>query len=233
MDLIESGLANPIQHWYYWHKFRAILKLIADDLARSNYLVDVGAGSALFSLEILKNYSNLEVIAIDTGYKKDIEHIKTNRISFRRDGIGVVGDIYLFTDVLEHLPNDVKGLTEYVKLAPIGAKFVFTVPAFMSLFSGHDIYLKHYRRYRKKQLKFVLQSAGLCIKKSQYLYSLLFPLAWIMRKLPSSQDVVSQMKDHGVFINIFLRWILQIEHNLLSKVPFGISIIALAEKISD
>jgi len=233
MDLIESGLANPIQHWYYWHKFKAILTLIVDDLPRSNYLVDVGAGSALFSLELLKNYSNLVVVAIDTGYEKDIEHSKTNRISYRRDGLGVVGDIYLFTDILEHLPNDIEVLKDYVNLAPIGAKFVVTVPAFMSLFSGHDIYLKHFRRYRKKQIEFVLQSAGLCIKKSQYLYSLLFPLAWIMRKLPSSRDVASQMKDHGVFINIFLRWILQLDFNLLSKAPFGISIIALAEKISD
>lgn len=233
MDLIESGLTNPIQHWYYWHKFRAILNLIADDLPRSNYLVDVGAGSALFSLEISKSYSKLLVIAIDNGYQKDTKHSETNRISYRRDGLGVVGDIYLFTDILEHLPNDIEVLKDYVNLAPIGAKFVVTVPAFMSLFSGHDIYLKHFRRYRKKQLEFVLMSAGLCIKKSQYLYSCLFPIAWIMRKLPSSQVVASQMKDHGVFINIFLRWILQLEFNLLSKAPFGISIITLAEKISD
>jgi hypothetical protein len=56
MDLLEGDLSNPIDHWYYAHKFRVIEKLIGDDLISPTHLIDVGAGSALFSLALLKNF---------------------------------------------------------------------------------------------------------------------------------------------------------------------------------
>ena len=230
MDLIEGELTNPIQHWYYSYKFRAILKLIKNELPHARCLVDVGAGSALFSIEILKIFTQITAIAVDTGYEKLEENDSKNRISFRRECHGVVGDIYLFTDVLEHVPNDVEMLIEYVKFAPSGAKFVITVPAFMALWSGHDIYLKHFRRYRRKEIESVLTSAGLKVKSSQYLYASLFPLAWLLRRLPNSQNEISQMRDHGLLINGLMKAILKFDIAISKKLPFGISIIVLAEE---
>ena len=52
MDLLEGNLTDPIGHWYYAHKLRSITKQINVDLTKAELLVDVGAGSALFSLEM-------------------------------------------------------------------------------------------------------------------------------------------------------------------------------------
>lgn len=230
MDLLEGHLNDPIKHWYYSHKFRAIHNLIRDEISAANLLVDVGAGSALFSLELTKTSPKLKVIAVDVGYEFPEIVDAENRIKYVQDGQGVSAEIYLFNDVLEHVPNDVEMLSEYVASAPVNSKFVITVPAFMSLWSGHDVFLKHFRRYKRPEINQVIQLSGLEVLQSQYLYAPLFPLAWIVRKLPKSQGVKSQMKDHGITINNAMLFFLKLDF-LLSKIsPFGISIIVLAEK---
>lgn len=230
MDLIEGNLSNPIQHWYYSHKFKCIQNLVASDLSEARHIIDVGAGSALFSLEMLRIYPNLKVTAVDTGYENLILEDSLNRITYRNNGVGVSGDLYLLTDVLEHVADDVLLLREYVINAPIDSKFVITVPAFMSLWSGHDIFLKHFRRYRRDEIKFVTESAGLKILKAQYIYSNLFPLAWVSRRLPQAKNQVSQMKDHGKILNKIMIAVLRLDYFTSKILPFGVSIIVLAVK---
>ena len=230
MDLIEGNLINPIKHWYYAHKFRMICKFIQNQITTASQLMDVGAGSALFSLELLKIMPKLKVTAVDTGYKLPKVLDTENRITYLQDCKGVEAEIYLFNDVLEHVPNDVEMLSEYVSSAPVSSKFVITVPAFMSLWSGHDVFLKHFRRYKRPEINRVIELSGLKVLKSQYLYAPLFPLAWMVRKLPQSQKVTSQMKDHGKTINNAMLFVLKLDLLLSKILPFGISIIVLAEK---
>jgi hypothetical protein len=230
MDLIEDALADPISHWYYAHKFNYIKKYIGAELARASQLVDVGAGSALFSLALMSSAPHLKVWAIDTGYAQSKRSDPDRNITYLDSGSDVSGEIYLFTDVLEHVPDDVKMLAEYVDLAPVNSKFVITVPAFMSLWSGHDVFLKHFRRYRRKEIDLVVERSGLTVLKSQYLYSSLFPLAWIVRHLPNSKDESSQLKNNGKLINKILLSILKLDLLFSSVLPFGISVIVLAEK---
>jgi hypothetical protein len=231
MDLIEDNLRDPISHWYYAHKFKYLKEYIGDELATAVQLVDVGAGSALFSREILRENPNLKVLAIDTGYPQPKQADPDQNITYLNSGSGVSGEIYLFTDVLEHVLDDVKMLGEYVDLAPANSKFIITVPAFMSLWSGHDVFLKHFRRYRRKEISLVVEQTGLKVLKSEYLYTSLFPLAWIIRHLPNAQDNSSQLKNHGSLVNRIILWSLQLDFIFSRLSPFGISVIVLAEKI--
>ena len=112
MDLLESNLVDPIKHWYYEHKFRFIHRLIRCELSDANLLVDVGAGSAIFSLELIKSYPKLKVVAVDIGYELSKVVDVRNRITYRQVGKGISAEIYLFNDVLEHVPNDVEVLSE-------------------------------------------------------------------------------------------------------------------------
>ena len=50
----------------------------------------------------------------------------------------------------------------------------------MSLWSGHDIFLKHYRRYTLNQMKSVIGESGLKIIESKYLYSTIFAVVWLI-----------------------------------------------------
>jgi len=230
MDLIENQLEAPLTHWYYEHKFNSILKYLKNDLPRSKSLIDIGAGSALFSLELLRQNDGLSCTAIDPGYSLDSFKDEKSRMTYLQKPNGLQGDLYLLTDVLEHVENDVDFLTTYVENAKVGAKFVVTVPAFMILWSGHDIFLKHFKRYRRKELCEVLRKSGLEILSVKYLYVSLFPVALLVRSLPSSRVSNSQLKNQGRFLNLILKLVLKTDSLLGKFMPFGISLIAIAKK---
>jgi hypothetical protein len=203
------------------------------DLRLASTLIDVGAGSAVFSLELLKESPKLNCFAIDPGYVVEKEVDLVRRITYLKESQKEIGDIYLFTDVLEHVANDRALLKSYVDTAPINSKFVITVPAFMSLWSGHDVFLKHFRRYRMREIRNTISECGLNVKKSQYLYVPLFPIAWFVRRLPQAHYKRSQLKNHGAVLNTTALWILRLD-SLLSRIfPFGISILILAEKANN
>jgi hypothetical protein len=90
-------------------------------------------------------------------------------------------DLLLMMDVLEHVADDVALAREYVERIPSGAHAIVTVPAFKWLWSGHDVFLEHYRRYTLPELENVLRSAGLRIEFGSYYYGAILPVAAAFR----------------------------------------------------
>lgn len=230
MDLVEGNIDDPISHWYYSHKFSIIEKLLDYDLESATLLIDVGAGSALFSKELIKQNPKLKCFAVDTGYEDEINERSMEQLSFHKQLSDQKADIYLFTDVLEHVLDDRSMLLEYVNTAPLGSAFLLTVPAHMSLWSGHDVFLKHYRRYSKVEFEKLILSTGLRIEKSKYIFSILFPFAYLIRKLPRNRRTESQMKTTNILLNYLLKKLLKLEHLSLFPKPFGVSVVILARK---
>ena len=116
MDLIEVWLKDPLKHWYYRHKFAAIKReaKLAIDLKS---IVDIGAGSAIFSRELLKLNNEVQVQAVDIGY--EYEGIDRNeiRINYSRTCTNYDADLFLLTDVLEHVEDDYNFLNLIVSKA--------------------------------------------------------------------------------------------------------------------
>lgn len=229
MDLIEHGLDEPLEHWYYSYKFDAILKALNLKISPSIRLIDVGAGSALFSRQIASKFPELSVTAIDINYSESDLLNSTKHFRFARDITGITGEIYLMNDVLEHIDDDNTFLKSIVESAPLGALFIFTVPTLMSLWSGHDVYLKHFRRYTKSQFLSLTKSSGLTISYSSYLFGTLYPLAFLMRKLGGKKHK-SQLKKHSKITNDIIKKFLYIDKRICHRLPFGISLICVATK---
>ena len=228
MDLLEGDIVNPISHWYYRHKFWFIEKSFLANAPFGSRLVDIGAGSALFSRELLRLGKIESVVAVDTGYEQEFDDIES-RISFRKSTKYEDFSHFLLTDVLEHIEGDKVFLTEIVKEANPGSRFIVTVPAHMCLWSTHDVYLKHFRRYKKSELRTLLSSSGLEITSIRYIYSTVFLLAYIRRKLNGSKELRSQLTPNGAAISILLTLML-IPDRWISRLPFGVSIFAIASK---
>jgi hypothetical protein len=121
------------------------------------------------------------VVCCDVSYSD--EHIakfladnKTG-INFTRKIPETKFDILLLLDVLEHVANDRTFLTGIVndRLVP-GGLLIVSVPAHPCLFTRHDSLLGHYRRYKKKQLKNLLEEAGLVVEISGGLFHSLLPV---------------------------------------------------------
>ena len=85
-------------------------------------------------------------------------------------------DVVLLLDVLEHVEDDRGFLVQSVlpHVSPSG-RLVISVPAHGWLFSEHDRYLKHYRRYSTRQIRSLLTEVAE-IEQDGGLFSSLLPV---------------------------------------------------------
>lgn len=190
-------------------------------------LVDIGAGSALFSKELLRLDLVSEIVAVDVGY--EVERETRGGISYCRTTQYSGFTHFLLTDVLEHVEGDDDFLADIVSQADRDSAFIITVPALMSLWSGHDLYLRHFRRYTKKQLRHLVEQSGLTVISVRYTYSTVFPIAYIQRKLAGNGSQNSHLKENSNFVGFIMR-ILLLPDRWISFLPFGVSLVLEARK---
>ena len=93
-------------------------------------------------------------------------------------------DIIILLDVIEHIANDVDFLQHNVqpKLAE-GGIVLISVPAHPSLFSEHDEFLGHYRRYTRRQILDITNKV-FAPRKNGYLFVSLALVRFLQRLLP-------------------------------------------------
>ena len=139
-------------------------------------------------------------------------------------------DVLLFIDVLEHVEDDSALLKSYISSSSADALFVISVPAFKSLWSNHDVFLEHFRRYRKKDLRNLIKRAGLVEVESSYIFGSIFPLVWLIRKLKRSKTIQSDLKQSSNFVNFLILNFLKIEKVLPVNRLFGTSVFISAKK---
>ena len=231
MDLRELENVNPWGHWYYLAKAEAILRLLPSNRTSFKEVTDVGAGSTFFSQYLSKYIPAGNFICVDPNYSKPSQTISSQIIMLQQFD-SRHSDLFLFMDVLEHVEDDLALLLEYVEEAKAGAKVVITVPAFMSLWSTHDVYLGHFRRYRKSDLEKLVTSAGLEIETSHYLFSSLLPVVYFLRRLGYRKNSGSNMTELPRSINSILLRIHQFEHRYIRNPFFGLSVVLVAKKLA-
>lgn len=237
MDLkeLENGV-NPDVHWYYQSKKLPLFDYAKKLVGRGQPLtiVDVGAGSGFFALELEKHYTTAiaKVYLVDIGYSEaELAATKGQKIEKVLAIPPVIENgLVLLMDVLEHLPDDL-AMLKSIKQACVGEgnHFFITVPAFRSLWSGHDVFLGHYRRYRIPMLREVLEKASFRHIKNYYLYGSLFPLIWAVRRLNNlrQKEAASNMQPSNPVVNRVLLGLTSAEMKLTaSNKLFGVTCVA-------
>ena len=141
-------------------------------------------------------------------------------------------------DVLEHVDDDVELLRRSTARLRPRDQVVITVPAFQFLWSGHDEFLEHRRRYTRRQIEAVVRAAGLEPVKSGYFFGLLFPIAAIQRlfdkwrRKSAAGPAKSALSAQGNAVNTILIAL----HDLERKVVFpfnrlaGLTVFCLARR---
>ena len=163
MDLREAlkfdSIEEEINHWWIKTRFNYINEIIEYYNSNNLTIVEYGCGTGNNIYHLLNrspyspkiksiigidpNLSNLEVPdwAIDckcTFYNSLPSSIKP--------------DIVLAMDVLEHIHDDYLALKEWKNALKPNGLLLISVPAFQHLLSSHDIFLRHHRRYNKKEI---------------------------------------------------------------------------------
>jgi SAM-dependent methyltransferase len=230
-DILGDGIG---EHWYYHAKSRAVTALL-QGLAPSSIL-DIGAGSAFFSRFLLQHTPAHEAWCVDISYGADsdqLEHGKT--IHFRRSVEAADCDLVLLMDVLEHVDDDAGLLRACIDTVPSGATVLISVPAFQFLWSGHDEFLEHKRRYTLRQLEDLVRRCGLHIRRGFYYYAAVFPLAAALRlaqrQRADGEPPASQLRRHGMLVNATLKALCAIERPFMTSNRLGgLTVFCLARK---
>jgi SAM-dependent methyltransferase len=198
MDLREAGSTQGRRHPWEVARFRFFSKLLRDAgaLDDAHAVLDVGAGDAWFSRGLLTLLPpGARIDCVDSEY--DAEALQTPRtpgLALHRDRPKQSYDLVTLLDVLEHVAEDRRFLTEIVteSLRP-GGRVLISVPAWQPLYTAHDTYLHHFRRYSPSQARTVIEGAGLRIERSGGLFhSLLVP-----RALEKTRERLRGPEDHG------------------------------------
>jgi 2-polyprenyl-3-methyl-5-hydroxy-6-metoxy-1,4-benzoquinol methylase len=202
MDLKEEDiLGSDIgRHWYYQSKAAALRRMVGG--LRPQRLLDVGAGSGFFSRHLLANGAQ-SALCVDVGYERTWDEMVGGKpVLYRRDCEATDCDLVLMMDVLEHVDNDAGLVSHYATKVPSGAHFLVTVPAFRFLWSGHDVFLEHKRRYTLAEIEQTMRTAGLDVVRGAYFFGAVFPLAAAIR-LATRNDPTprSTLKKHDALTN--------------------------------
>jgi len=234
----EALLGDQVhRHWYYRAKLAAVMRATRGIPPAT--VLDVGAGSGFFSRALLEAGRAEKAVCIDPGYPADRNEMVAGRpLLFRRTLAGQGADVglVLLMDVLEHVQDDAGLVREYAGKVPPGTRFIVTVPAYQWLWSGHDVFLEHHRRYTLPGLESVLRSAALRIEFGSYYYGAILPAAALFRLgrrllVRRVQPPKSDLRPFGPVLNS-LFW-----NACRAELPFlrmnriaGLSVFALATK---
>jgi trans-aconitate methyltransferase len=211
MDIREWNIvaSGDFSRRHPWETARlwSLLKLLKENgfsSERRFTLLDFGAGDLFVAAGVKSAFPSASIVSIDSAYdEKLISNLKKSGnfesvSAFRSVDAwhpqpAEQADVVLLLDVLEHCRDDVavlKMLKQTGKISPSAVWFV-TVPAYQSLYSQHDQFLGHYRRYKLQQLKASVGNAGLSVNKGGYFFaSLLAPR--MLSKLLESTGLVTR-----------------------------------------
>jgi trans-aconitate methyltransferase len=189
MDLIEAtDVASTHRHPWEQARLWVLRQLIARRvrLDPGSAVIDIGCGDAFVIGSLATTFPTTEFIGVDANFTADIvkaqqQHLPPNvHLVQDLDAVAVSrpAALILLMDVLEHIEDD-GGFLRDLRSRPIlgpATQLIVTVPAYQSLFSSHDVFLKHFRRYTNRQLRERLEGAGLRVLDIGYFFASLLPV---------------------------------------------------------
>ncbi|MFQ5849499.1 MAG: class I SAM-dependent methyltransferase [Candidatus Binatia bacterium] len=156
-DLIADLFEKEESYWWPVSKREMVFSLLRDtgikqDRGPVHFAVDIGCGPG-FTAKLFE--PNWRIVAVDVSM--DALTSCQRRGLTRLSQVDVRGfslpfrtgsfDLVLALDVIEHVEDDLRALSECRRILKDGGLLIVTVPAFMALWSPWDEALGHKRRY--------------------------------------------------------------------------------------
>ena len=232
-------------HWWYASLHRLIRDVVAGERAGKGPLeiFDAGCGTGRLC-QLLSEFGavsgcDMSRLAVDRCAERglpDISLLDLNDGDVGRSRYDVVTSI----DVLYHqwVKDEAAVLRKLGDALRPGGVLIFQSPAFRFLRSRHDAAVLTGRRYTKKQVRRLVEEAGLAVETITYRVFFLFPLiaAYRFAQKPfvgrRGAAVVSDVAMPPLLINRMLLKVHLWENALLKRrsLPFGTSVFAVARK---
>jgi SAM-dependent methyltransferase len=234
-DFLETGQEN---HWWIKSKCKIVDSFLKSTIRERNLsIIDIGSGFGAV-IPALKKWGYVDAVESYERAHPVLQKLGVKKIIDIPDFPETIPegkyDLVCLADVLEHIKDDFYAAQViHDRMLSDRGRIILTVPAYQWLWTSHDLIHHHCRRYNHRRLELVLKRAGFKNIRISYFMTLLFPLAIVQRVVlkffPSK--TLDDTPPHP-FINTLFSTIFGIESILLRKInlPFGLSLIAIAEK---
>ncbi|HET6246557.1 MAG TPA: class I SAM-dependent methyltransferase [Tepidisphaeraceae bacterium] len=146
-------------------------------------------------------------------------------------------DFITLTDVIEHVEHEQQAIDAVRAVLRNDGILLITVPALMSLWSGHDVVNRHFRRYTRESLLRLFPGGQWTVLQASYFSSLLLPLIWTARKWKNFRTRGKEQSHAGHDFKFgamdgLLKTIFRLEKPLLRwmNLPLGSSVLLVLRK---
>ena len=216
---------------------------------QESIIMEVGCSSGYFIEQATHDIHGLNIIGTDyTAENLEILSRKnTNSIPFIQHDITKSSlpsnsiNFITMLNVLEHIEEDNKALTECHRLLKTGGYLYCEVPAGPNLYDAMDTHLKHFRRYRLKDLTAQMEKAGFNISHATHLGFILYPPFWLVKKINRLKQYIKKIPTELAFQkglkvskgkSPIMQWIMDLEQTWAKRYtfPIGIRCIVIAQK---
>jgi SAM-dependent methyltransferase len=233
--------ALELRHWWFRGRRRLLVNLlkgVAGAGAGPLRILDYGCGTG-GNTSAYGSFGNVVGIEPDSG---------AVRLAHKRGGAGYCRttgtdlpfrdgsfDVVMASDVLEHIEQDDKAVSEIARVLRPGGLTILSVPAHEWLFSDHDTALQHFRRYSRLALRDLLERNRLTICRLSYWNAALSPVVCVQRLIGKRRWTGQPQSDTVLpprLLNEALARLLAVESALASWItlPWGVSLVAVAER---
>lgn len=235
MRLLQS------EHWWFVARRRILDSLIDDiGLEPDAQILEAGCGPG-GNVDLLSRHGRVTAFDMDpaTVALCGREHDIVCALGRLPDDHPFHGtrrfDMVAALDVIEHVEDDAASVGSLASCLREGGWLLLTVPAFQWMFSAHDRFHHHRRRYRRHEVQALVESAGLQVQRAGYFNALLFPAIAMLRLMNrgGGNPVRSDMTMPWRWVNTLLKRVFASEVWWLRHVrfPFGTSIFLVARKV--
>ena len=236
-------LADENHFWMQWRvaALKNQMRRLNIPLEKEMKGAEIGCGRGVLTSQLRQITKwTIDGIELDAGALELNKHQRGhlylyNILEKNREFEGRYDFLFIY-DVLEHIAETREFLEACSFHLKNGGFLFINVPAINALKSEYDNVMGHLRRYNHQTLFTELNQPELRILDLSYWGFSLLPLLWARKIMTantqSHREIIEKgFRPPGQAINAFLKLLMNIETSVFKKVPLGISIMAVAQKV--